>query len=172
MNKFDFSIIKTLRLKRGITAEELANRAKLTRATVAKIEKGKGNPTIETIDALSGVFQLTSSELIRLAEVARSEVATTRYLKTGPFKGIHFWFPNFEVYHLTAESGVKRETDPQYHEKTEEICLVLSGRLKITVGGSAYHLGPGMALGFKAIHPQRYEIIDTAEFLVIHHNMI
>ena len=91
MNKFDFSIIRNLRKKWGITAEELARRANLTRATVAKIEGSDGNPTIETIEALSSVFQLTSSQLIRLAEVAHCEVATTKAFKTDRFEGAHIW---------------------------------------------------------------------------------
>ena len=85
MSKFDFSIIRTLRMKWGLSAEELAKRANVTRATVAKIESGDGNPTIETIESLSNVFQLTSSELIRLAEVAQCETAVTKDIKTGLF---------------------------------------------------------------------------------------
>lgn len=84
-----FSIIRTLRMKWGLTAEELAGRANLTWATVAKIEGGDGNPTIETINSLSSVFQLTSSELIRLAEAAQCEVATTKAFKTDHFDGFH-----------------------------------------------------------------------------------
>ena len=64
MKTFDFSIIKTLRMKWGLTAEELAARAGLTRATVAKIESGNGNPTIETIGAISRVVALSANELI------------------------------------------------------------------------------------------------------------
>ncbi len=172
MNKFDFSIIRTLRKKWGITAEELARRANLTRATVAKIEGGDGNPTIETIGAMSSVFQLTSSELIRLAEVAHCEMATTKAFKTDRFEGTHIWFPNFEVYHIRADSGVRKESDPQRHENTAEICLVLSGKVKVTVRGQSHKLGPGMALRFKALYEHHFDIIDKAEFLLIHHSVI
>ncbi len=46
-HKFDFSIIRNLRMKQGLTAEALAQKADVTRATVVKLESGKGNPTIE-----------------------------------------------------------------------------------------------------------------------------
>ena len=128
MKSFDFSIIRTLRKKRGMTAEELAGQAHLTRATVAKIEGGDGNPTIETIEALSRVFQLASSELIRLAEVAHCETARTKSLETELYQGTHIWFPDFEVYHVRAAKGVRKVSDPRYHENTAEVCLVLSGK--------------------------------------------
>jgi len=172
MKNFDFSIIRTLRKKWGITAEELAGRAKLTRATVAKIEGGNGNPTIETIEALSRVFQLTSSEMIRLAETALCEMATCRPLKTRIFKGTHVQFSNFEIYHIRAESGVHKESDPKRHENTAEICFVLSGKVKVNVLGQSHELGSGMALRFKALHEHYFDVIDEAEFLLIHHGMI
>ena len=142
MGKFDFSIIRSLRTKWGLTAEELAKRANMTRATVAKIEAGDGNPTIETIDALSSVFQLTSSELIRLAEVAQCETATTKAFKTDKFDGVHIWFPNFEVYFIQADSNVRKESDPRRHENTAEICLVLSGKVIANVAGQSYRWFP------------------------------
>ena len=172
MKKFDFSVIRTLRKKRGLTAEELAKRANMTRATVSKIEGGGGNPTIETIEALSSVFQLALSELIRLAEVAHCEVATTKAFKTDRFEGAHIWFPNFEVYYIRADTGVRKESDPQRHENTAEICLVLSGKVKVTVRGQSHELGPGMALRFKALHEHHFDIIEKAEFLLIHHSVV
>lgn len=172
MNKFDFSVIRTLRKKWGLTAEELASRAKLTRATVAKIEGGEGNPTIETIEALSNVFQLTSSELIRLAEVVRCEEGITKILDTERFESTHIWFPHFEMYHIRAKAGVRKESDPQCHENTAEICLVLSGRVKVTVGGRSHDLGPEMALRFKALHDHYFDVIEKAEFLLMHHKIV
>ncbi len=172
MKKFDFSIIKNLRGKWGITAEELANRANLTRATVAKMESGCGNPTIDTIEALSAVFHLTSSELIRLAEVARCEEATAQPFGKQPgLDCVHVWFPDFEVYHVKGKAGTRKESDPQRHENTAEVCMTLSGRIRLTVGGKSYELGPGMAVRFKALHDHHFDVMEDAEFLLIHHNM-
>ena len=124
MQKFDFSVIRNLRKKRGLTAEGLAKTANLTRATISKIEGGNANPTIETVEALSSVFQLSSSELIRLAEVAQCEAANTRFFETENLEGAHIWFPNFEIYHIRAGADVRKEADPERHENTAE---VLSG---------------------------------------------
>jgi transcriptional regulator with XRE-family HTH domain len=172
MGTFDFSIIRALRRRLGLTAEELAKRANVTRATVAKIEAGAGNPTIETIESLSNVFQLTSSELIRLAETAQCERATTKAFNTDSLTGFHVWFPGFEVYVIRADSNTHKESDPRRHENTAEICLVLSGKVRVNVAGQSHELGPGMALRFKALHEHYFDVIEKAEFLLIHQNLV
>ena len=150
----------------------MARRAQLTRATIAKIESGGGNPTIETIDALSRVFQLNASELIRLAEVATCEVAATKSFKTNQYKGRYIRFANFEVYQIIADAGVRKESDPKRHENTAEICLVISGKVRVNVRGELHDLGPGMALRFKALHDHHFDIIEKAEFLLLHHSLV
>lgn len=172
MKRFDFSVIRNLRMKRGMTAEELAKKANLTRATVAKIEGGSGNPTMGTIEAIAQVFQLLPSELVRIAEVARFEIAETQTFKTKHLSGIHIWFPNFEMYHIRATAGSTKESDPRCHENTAEVCMVLSGKIRVNVGSQSHELGPGMALRFKALHDHHFDIMEDAEFLLIHHSLV
>lgn len=171
MKTTDFSVIKTLRMKWGLTAEELAARADITRATVAKIESGNGNPTIETIGAISRVFHLPVSELIRMAEVAHVEQAASTPFKDGNLKGTHLRFSDFEIYCLKAESGERKCYDPGYHENTAEVCLVISGKIRVTVQDESNELGPDAAIRFKALHEHRIEVVDDAEFLMIHHKL-
>ena len=170
MKKFDFSVIRNLRKKWRMSAEELARKANLTRATVVKIEAGNGNPTIETIEALSSVFQLSSSELIRLdAEIAQCETGNTSSFTKGQFAGVHVWFPNFEIYHIKAQAEVRKESDPVHHDNTAEVCFVLSGKVRVTVAGQSHEIGPGMALRFKALHEHHFDVLEDAELLLIHH---
>ena len=170
MQRFDFSVIRTLRLKRGLTAEQLARKAGLTRATVSKIEAGEGNPTLETIDALSAVFQLSASELIRLAEVAQCERAAVQTFRAEGLEGFHIGFPNFEAFRIRARTGVRKLSEPQHHENTAEVCLVLSGRIRLAVADQTYELGPGEAIRFKALQEHPFDIVEDAEFLLMHHN--
>ncbi len=172
MGRFDFSVIRNLRRKKGITADDLAGRAGVTRATIAKIERCDSNPTIDTIEAISAVFDLSPSELIRLAEVAQCEEATTGTFREGDFDGTHAAFPNFELYHMRASPGAKKRSDPMRHENTAEVCLVLAGRVKVTVAGQAHELGPGMALRFKALHDHEYEVLEKSEMVMLHHRIV
>ncbi|MDD2903868.1 MAG: helix-turn-helix domain-containing protein [Syntrophales bacterium] len=165
---FDFSVIRTLRKKHGLTIEELADKAKLTRLTIAKIEMGKGNPTMDTVEALARVFQLAASELIRLAEKEKAELAAIKDYQNGGIGGKRLCFPNLEMFHLRGEAGGQTEFDPGLHENTSEICFMLTGKLVLTVGGQAHELQAGMALHFKAMQEHQIDIIEDAEFLLIH----
>lgn len=171
MKEFDFSIIKTLRMKWGLTAEELAARAEVTRATVAKIESGNGNPTIETLAALSRVFQIPVSELIRTAESSLCEQGQCEPYNSEGIHGICIRFPNFELFRLKARAGIDQESEPLIHENTAEICVVLSGRIRLTVKGVIHELGPDASLRFKALYSHRIQVLEDAEFLMIHHKL-
>ncbi len=169
LSRFDFSVVRTLRLKWGLTADQLAKKAGLTRATIMKIEGSDSNPTLETIESLSRVFNLSSSELIRLAEVAQCEQGTVKAFKEKGRNVSHTWFPDFEIYHVQAEKGVRKMSEPDRHENTAEVCKVLSGKIKVCLAGQEHELGPGMAIRFKALQEHQFDIIETAEFLLIHH---
>jgi transcriptional regulator with XRE-family HTH domain len=169
--KFDFSILRNLRMKRGMTAEGLAQKANITRATVIKLESGKGNPTIETLSALGRVFQLEASQLVQMAESGTTESGLTNAYEEGGFTGIQVRFPGFEIYHLKAGKGTKTESAPGLHDNTAEVCLVVSGRVRITVMGDPKELGPGAALRFKALQDHMLEVLDDAELLLIHHTL-
>ena len=169
-SQFDFSVIRTLRVKQGLTAEQLAKKAGMTRVTIAKIETGDGNPTLETLQALSNVFHLSASELIRLAEVARCEEPVVKAFQEKGMDVNHIWFPNFEVFHIRAGIGLEYLSNPEFHENTAEVCLVLSGRIQIAVAGQLYELGTGMAMRFKALQEHKFDIVEDAEFFLIHHD--
>lgn len=166
---FDFSIIKTLRMKWGLSAEELAGRAGITRATVAKLESGNGNPTVDTICAVGKVFALSAAELIRMAETPGCEMfASSPYHQDG-FDGILLKASNFEIYHLRACAGTRAESRAELHQNTAEICMVISGKVKLFLKDKKVVLNSGEAVRFKALQEHRFEIIEDTQFLLIHH---
>jgi XRE family transcriptional regulator, regulator of sulfur utilization len=171
MKPFDFSIIRTLRMKWGLTAEELAARAGVTRATVAKIESGNGNPTIETLGALSRVFQISASELIRMAEGSCCEKGETTPFTLDGLEGVRVKFPHFEIFHLKAGAGGRHVSEPGFHENTAEVCLVSAGKVRLTVQEESHELMPGMAIRYKALYEHRIDIVEDSEFFLIHHNL-
>jgi transcriptional regulator with XRE-family HTH domain len=172
MKRFDFSVLKTLRQKRGLTAEQLAEKANVTRATVAKMESGFNNPTVQTIDALARVFQLSSSELLRLAEGVRLDLGRVEQFIRPGYGGNRIYFDKLEIYWLKAEKGVGIESEFELHEDTAEVCFVLSGHLVLTVGEQEITVMEGMAVRFNALHEHRFDVVEDTEFLLIHHKIV
>jgi XRE family transcriptional regulator, regulator of sulfur utilization len=86
-------------------------------------------------------------------------------------QGTRICFSNFELYHLKAEAGIGKSSGPVIHENTAEVCVVLSGKIKITVQGESHELGPDAALRFNALFEYRIDVVEDSEFLLIHHSL-
>jgi transcriptional regulator with XRE-family HTH domain len=56
--------IRRRRDQRGMSASELARRAGLSKGTLSALEGGRGNPTVETLDALAVALRLPLTDLL------------------------------------------------------------------------------------------------------------
>lgn len=56
--------IKSWRKHRGMTQYQLAEKTNLSRSYVADIERGRYNPSVETLDSISRALNIKISELI------------------------------------------------------------------------------------------------------------
>lgn len=57
--------LKALRLKNGLTQDELGEKLYLSRTSISNYEIGKNEPNIETIIAISDLFNITTDELLK-----------------------------------------------------------------------------------------------------------
>ncbi|HEX4752718.1 MAG TPA: helix-turn-helix transcriptional regulator [Solirubrobacterales bacterium] len=60
--------LRVLRVEREMTLEALAKASDLHWTYLSGIERGRRNPTLKVLAAVAGALQITTSELIRLAE--------------------------------------------------------------------------------------------------------
>jgi transcriptional regulator with XRE-family HTH domain len=68
--------LKHARTKAGLTQEELAARAKISREYVSKLECNKQSPTIDMLFRLTRILGVSASSII--AAVERSKTSRTR----------------------------------------------------------------------------------------------
>lgn len=57
--------LKALRLKHKLTQDELGKKLYLSRTSISNYEQGKFEPNIETIIAISDLFNITTDELLK-----------------------------------------------------------------------------------------------------------
>lgn len=167
----DFSVIKTLRKKRNISAEDLALKAGLTRATIAKLEAGEGNPTVATLDSLAKAMGLSAGELLRLAESDSLRLPQVSKVRRAHYQGHRYQVGRLEFFHLSAEAGHTLRFDTAWHEDTGEVILLLAGRLRVRVGGREHEMKRGDALGFKALQEHSLQVLENSELVIIHHSL-
>jgi transcriptional regulator with XRE-family HTH domain len=171
------SNLRRLRIAGRLSQSELARITSMSKATLSGIERGRGNPTVDTLASLAGALRASIAEL--LVEPELGEVRIVRASRTVPF-------PNDRV--------AKRELeDPTQASGEVELCelslparhvhemaprtrgsrvgvLVLSGQLIAGPKERISELGQGDFMSFPADVPHVYEAQRApTSLLVIEH---
>lgn len=68
--------LREWRKRRGLTQEQLAERAGLSYKFVGEVERGMGNPTLETLGRLADALHLDLADLVRAPEPRRESSPT------------------------------------------------------------------------------------------------
>jgi transcriptional regulator with XRE-family HTH domain len=69
-------VLKSMRIMKKMSQEELAFRSELDRTYISMLERGVHQPTITTLFALSRALNIKPSEMINLVEIDYDEVDT------------------------------------------------------------------------------------------------
>lgn len=155
--------IQQLRFQRNWTQAHLAEVAGLKRSTVAALESGSGNPTMESLIRLGQAFQLSIDELIsppraecqliRARDIPSDRRSrrgvTLRKLLPDPIRAT-------EMDELILEPDSIMKGSP--HTKgTKEYFACLQGRISVGVLGEIWHLEKGDVLSFPGDEPHSYK---------------
>jgi transcriptional regulator with XRE-family HTH domain len=160
--------VRRLRLDRGLSASALARASGVGRATLAELEAGRGNPTVETLYGLASVLGVTLADLLVAAEAPAVHV-----VRAG--EGPHVAGPvlearllrqaaveraRVEVYELRVLPGRKRRADPHPAGVVEQL-LVHAGWLRVGPEQEPVELGPGDFVAFDGSVAHVYEALDA-----------
>jgi transcriptional regulator with XRE-family HTH domain len=159
--------VRRLRAARGLSAAALARASGVARATLAELEAGRGNPTVETLYGLASVLGVTLADLLVEAEAPAVQVVRAcegphvsgpvleaRLLRQAPVDRARV-----EVYELRVLPGRPRRADPHPPGVTEQL-LVHTGRLRVGPEQEPVELGPGDFVAFDGSVAHVYEALD------------
>ncbi|MGP4089577.1 helix-turn-helix domain-containing protein [Streptomyces sp. KR55] len=143
--------IRRRREQRGMSGSELARRAGLSKATLSQLEAGKGNPTIETLDALAIALRIPLTDLLTRdtdpgpvflasTELAEDEVGRELLRRISSGHSLEIW--RLRMPPRTELAGVPHATG------TVEHLLVATGRLTAGPTDAPRLLGAGDLLAF------------------------
>jgi transcriptional regulator with XRE-family HTH domain len=160
--------LRRLRAARGLSAAALARESGVARATLAELEAGRGNPTVETLYGLARVLGVTFADLLVPADappvhVVRAgegpqvpgAVVQARLLRQASADRVRV-----EMYDMRVVPGEPRHADAHQPGVTEQI-LVVAGRLRVGPETGPVELGPGDFGVFEASVPHVYEALDA-----------
>lgn len=66
---FRMDRMREIRKSRGLSQEQLAEKAGVNQATISKIERGDGNPTLEMINALAAALDVETADLFTRSDL-------------------------------------------------------------------------------------------------------
>lgn len=159
--------LREARTARGLSLDELATLAAVSRAMLSKVERGEKSPTLPVASKIARGLGLSLSRLIGDAEAAGGAIhvvpadgrltftdKVNRFKREllSPPSGAH---GTEAVRHEIAPGGGSGEL-PAYPQGTWKFVYVEKGRLRIDIGGESAVLGPGDAASFKAEHTHAF----------------
>jgi len=158
------------RKTRALSLDQLAAASGVSRAALSQIETGRSNPSLGVLWKIAVGLGIPFAELVSGADRGASILrrADTQILRSadGRLESRPLMpagtSPLLEAYELllAAHSTHKSEA---HMPGTREVIIVLSGQLRIMVGGEMFDLGPGDSAAFPADKPHEYENRGSSE---------
>ena len=150
-----------------MSALELSRRSGVARGTIAALERGEGNPTVDTLYALADALGVPLSALlerpsgarvVRAGEGAHVEGAALdaelldRFERPGVFG---------ELYAIRFHPGARREAPP-HPFGVEERLHIFAGTVRVGPLDAPFELGPGDYASYSGAVPHFYEALSEA----------
>ncbi len=166
--------LKRLRLLRGLTQEELADRCELSKGFISQVERDQASPSIATLTDLLECLGITLKEFF--SDDGKEKTVYTRadmFVKTDEdlLHGRITWLvPTAQknsMEPILVELGAGGETEEFKPHEGEEFGYVLSGTLTLLTGATRQkiHAGESFCLHPKTSHSIRNEGKHPAKFI-------
>ena len=157
--------LRRIRLQRALSLSALGRLAGISKATLSNLERGMGNPSIDTVWSLAqalnvpfgALFDELSPDEIRVTRLADAQIVssepgfTGRRLLTRDARG------RVELYVLDLERGVRRDASAHPPGVIEHV-IVIKGRVEVGPDGDPTVLGAGDCATFWADRPHHYHV--------------
>lgn len=164
-------IAQSLRRERGRTGlslTELARRAGIAKSTLSQLESGTGNPSVETLWALSVALDVPFSRLVEppiaSVEVIRAGEGPTVFSERSNYLAtlLSSCPPNArrDLYLISAEPGQPRVSDPHSPGVVEHVVLS-AGKALVGLTDGPVQLEPGDYLRYPGDLPHVFRALTA-----------
>ena len=166
--------LRAERERQGVTLRSLARRLEISPSALSQIETGRSRPSVGTLYAIVSELDMSLDELFGSARSgtprdtsARSVVQRRETRKALDLESGVRWErltptaePDADFLHVVYEvGGASSRPGTHMRHMGREYGLVLSGRLRVTIGfdDEQHELGPGDSIAFESSRPHRLE---------------
>lgn len=162
---YDFSIIRHLRKKMGLTIYGLSEKCGVSYVALSKLERNLGNPELKTLDRIARALDIETHNLLALAEHDRPQIVDA--VKELDDTGFEFNRITVGGMHVSLVRGARGTAGAGDHTHGDdyEICFVLTGKVRLTVKNSDYDVNAGQAVRFDCIFDHNYELLEDSTMI-------
>jgi transcriptional regulator with XRE-family HTH domain len=164
---YDFSIVRDLRQREGLTIADLSQRSGISSAVISKLERNQSAAELATLFSISRAFGINTTDLLLLAESRTAHVKHESSHKSGSFNFREITYSSVRALIGEAVAGGK-VSNPEIHRDDYEICWVLEGQVRIILPHEQHDLKAGQCVQFDAILEHTYEVIESCRVLILH----
>jgi transcriptional regulator with XRE-family HTH domain len=156
--------VQTVRMDRGLTLRELADRSDVSVSMLSSVERGEKAPTVVVLDRIATGLDVSLASLVAADEAARVIVRRAadqdrvdepggwqRTILSPVVPGV-----NFEWIRSTLPPGCDAGTFHAYAPGSHEFVAVQSGTLNLTIGERELALSAGDSVYFAGDAPHGY----------------
>lgn len=166
--------LQRLRAERGLTLAVLAGRSGVAKGTISELERGRGNPTIETLFALAYALDATLADLVEEEQAPAVEVVRAAERPPIPGRPLDARLlqrsrhPDMtvETYELLLHPGADHHAKA-HRPGTREHMYVISGQIDTGPQEAPIRLEPGDYASFPADTPHVYHSRTDSHALLI-----
>ncbi len=169
--------LRTWRVRRGVSVSALAREAGVSKSTISELERGLGNPSLDTLWSLAKALHVSLGALF-MAQGGRSDMELRRLVEAPVIarEGDEFvaqlmagWPTNggeVELSVVTLGAGAVRDSRGNAPDVVERAVCV-TGPVAVGPAGREVILEPGDLVTFRADQPHTYRAFDTPARLVV-----
>ncbi len=173
--------VRQWRIARELTLSGLAARAGVAKSTVSLIERGQGNPSIDTIRALAAALELPFVSLLHddppageLRVVRAGETTPVPIAGDGDGRDARLMLTRpggalMELYSVELEEGAVRDSRATADGLLAHV-LLAAGSVELSIGSDREVIGEGDLISFRADQPHSYRVLEGPARLVVVHD--
>jgi len=156
--------LRELRTQRGLTLEEVAQKAQMDVSTLSRLESGKRRLALDHLARLAAALSVSTDELVREPAAEDPRVRGSSHTRHGvTYRPLTRQGPAGGLHAFKIRVSARRRRPPAelpVHEGQEWI-YVLSGRLRLVLRERDFTINPGEAVEFSTWTPHWFGVVDA-----------
>jgi transcriptional regulator with XRE-family HTH domain len=154
--------LRSIRLLRRATLRTIAERAGVSESFLSQVERGRASASVASLRRIAGALGVSVADLFDSSgppepEVLRRDerpslsfgiLGTKRLLTPRPLS-------HLEVFVGELDAGGSTGTEPYAHGDSEELLIVLTGKVQLELGGELHGLEAGDSIDYRSSTPHR-----------------